>query len=117
MFSIPDVQKKSLKEIHDAIEAGKKSPSQPLRGHVTVCALEGVMSAGGILTSPDEIGTITLGAPFKAVRVSEEDNRPVACTLGKVHFALNALKVNEFSGNQLLASFKRYIENPEFLLE
>lgn len=114
-----EVQKKSLLAIHEAIEAGKKAgKSMPLSGAITVCSLENVMSGGGILSSQQEVGTITLGSPYSTVRVSEDGEAKIErCVMEKVHFAYNALKLDEISGNEVMIAFKSFMENPEFLME
>lgn len=102
------MQKKSLLAIHEAIEAGKKAgKSMPLSGAITVCSLENVMSGGGILSSQQEVGTITLGSPYSTVRVSEDgEDKIERCVMEKVHFAYNALKLDEISGNEVMSAFK-----------
>ena len=113
------MQKKSLLAIHEAIEAGKKAgKSMPLSGAITVCSLENVMSGGGILSSQQEVGTITLGSPYSTVRVSEDgEDRIERCVMEKINFAYNALKLDEISGNAVMSAFKSFMENPEFLME
>ena len=44
-----DVQKKTLLDIHKAIEAGKTGESLPLTGNVTVSIVDAVDCAGGML--------------------------------------------------------------------
>lgn len=114
-----DVQKKTLLAIHEAVEEGKKAgKSTPLFGAITVCNLENVMSGGGILSSQQEVGTITLGSPYSTVRVSDDgEDRIERCTMEKVNFAYNALKLDEISGNAVMSAFKSFMENPEFLME
>ena len=113
------MQKKSLLAIHEAIEAGKKAgASSPLSGVMTVCAIDNVMSAGGILSSAQEMGTITLGSPFRAVKVSEDgDDKIESCVMRRVNLAYNALKLDEIRSNAIMTAFKSFMENPEFLME
>ena len=116
-YKIIDVQKKTLADIHKAIEEGKQSASSPLTGIATVCCLDNILSAGGILSSPDEIASFTLGSPYRSVCICGEEEQPKACTQARITVAYNALKLNEVSSNELVASFKKFMENPEFLLE
>ena len=82
-----DVQKKTLLDIHKAIEAGKTGESLPLTGNVTVSIVDAVDCAGGMLSSPDEMGTLTLGEPYKTVHV-EEDETITACSMQNYNFSL-----------------------------
>lgn len=87
-----------------------------MSGIATVCCLDDVLSAGGILSSPNELATFTVGSPYRTVCVNDED-QPQACTRARIHIAYNATKLNEVSSNDLLESIKKFMENPEFLLE
>jgi len=111
-----DVQKKTLLDIHKAIEAGKTGESLPLTGNVTVSIVDAVDCAGGMLSSPDEMGTLTLGEPYKTVHV-EEDETITACSMQNYNFSFNAMKLDELQCNSILSSFKAFIENPEYLME
>ena len=101
-----DVQKKTLLDIHKAIEAGKTGESLPLTGNVTVSIVDAVDCAGGMLSSPDEMGTLTLG-----------DETITACSMQNYNFSFNAMKLDELQCNSILSSFKAFIENPEYLME
>ena len=75
-------------------------------------------ASSGILSSQQEVGTITLGSPYSTVRVSEDGEAKIErCVMEKVHFAYNALKLDEISGNEVMSAFKSFMENPEFLME
>lgn len=103
-------------DIHKAVENGKQNGPTALTGIATVCCLDNILSAGGILSSPEEIASFTLGSPFRTICV-DDNEQPKACTQAKITIAYNAVKLNEISSNALLVSFKKFMENPEFLLE
>ena len=106
----------SLLDIHKAVEAGRQAPATPLTGLATVCCLDDVLSAGGILSSAAELATFTLGSPYHSVCVDEE-GQPRPCSQARVNVAYNALKLNEVTSHDLVATFSKFMENPEFLLE
>ena len=106
-------------DIHKAIEEGRNNSVQsPLTGVATVCCLSDVMSAGGMLSSFDEIATFTLGSPYQALSVEEgKEGQLRMYKSAKLNLSYNALKLNEVSSNIVLETFKKFMENPEFLLE
>ena len=78
--------------------------------------LNTVDCAGGMLSSPNEVGTLTLGEPYKTVRV-EDDETVATCSMQNYNFSFNAMKLDELRSNSILSSFKAFIENPEYLME
>lgn len=98
------------------MEAGKQAPAAPLSGVATVCCLDDILSAGGILSSPEELATFTLGSPYHTVAV-DEAGAPKQCSQARVTVAYNALRLNEVTSNELVSTFTKFVENPEFLLE
>ena len=116
LHKLIDVQMKSLLDSHNAIEAGIKGESTPLTGNITVSILNTVDCAGGMLSSPNEVGTLTLGEPYKTVRV-EDDETVATCSMQNYNFSFNAMKLDELRSNSILSSFKAFIENPEYLME
>lgn len=134
-----DVQRKNLLDIHNEIEDSKKAassaPSAPLSGDITVSVVNAVECAGGILSSPTELGSLTLGEPYMAMVVDddieEEEDREEsveedvdvkmpsikACAQSNYNFSFNGLKLDEVKGQAILRSFKSFVENPEFLME
>lgn len=133
-----DVQRKNLLDIHNEIEASKNvASSAPLSGDITVSVVNAVECAGGILSSPTELGSLTLGEPYMAMVVDddiediEEESREEgveeevelkmpsikACAQSNYNFSFNGLKLDEVKGQAILRSFKSFVENPEFLME
>ena len=126
------MQKKNLLDIHNEIESAKtmEAESAPLSGDVTVSVVNAVECAGGILSSPGELGSLTLGEPYKTMMVEEEgdiDSDEVegemkmpsikACVQSNYDFSFNGLKMDEVKGQAILRAFKSFVENPEFLME
>lgn len=132
------MQRKNLLDIHNEIEASKNvASSAPLSGDITVSVVNAVECAGGILSSPTELGSLTLGEPYMAMVVDddiediEEESREEgveeevelkmpsikACAQSNYNFSFNGLKLDEVKGQAILRSFKSFVENPEFLME
>ena len=127
-----DVQQKNLLDIHNEIESAKtmETGSIPLSGDITVSVVNAVECAGGILSSPGELGSLTLGEPYKTTVVEEDvdiENGEVegemkmpsikACVQSNYNFSFNGLKMDEVKGQAILRAFKSFVENPEFLME
>lgn len=114
------MQKLNVLDIHNAIQkqrdAPAATPAAPLSGIVTVNVLENVLSAGGILSWAQELGTVTVGSPVRSVAVDEEEKMGV-CVKSEVDFTFNATKMSEVEGYEVLGAFKKMMEAPEFLLE
>lgn len=114
------MQKLNILDIHNAIQkvrdAPAAPPATPLTGIVTVNVLDSVVSAGGILSWAQELGTVTVGSPVRSVEVDEEEKMS-ACVKSEVDFTFNAVKLSEVEGYAVLGTFKKMMETPEFLLE
>ena len=127
------MQKKNLLDIHNEIESAKtvEAASSPLSGDITVSVVNAVECAGGILSSPSELGSLTLGEPYKTMVVEEEveeesvENEEMemkmpsikACVQSNYNFSFNGLKMDEVKGQAILRAFTSFVENPEFLME
>ena len=114
------MQKLNILDIHNAIQkmrdAPADAPAAPVSGIVTVNVLENVVSAGGILSCAQELVTVTIGSPVRSVVVDEEEKMS-ACVKSEVDFTVNAVKMSEVEGYEVLGTFKKMMETPEFLLE
>ena len=108
-FTISNVQRMNILDIHSTIEESRTSTTVPLHGIVTVCVLDNVPSAGGILSIPQELGTVTIGRPVKSVSVGEDDKLQ-CCARSAVDLTFNAAKLDEVEGNAVLSAFKTFME-------